>query len=229
MQRVFAPPAAPGQPASSASPDPAELLARYHPLVVTERRGRALQDLLRRTNLTVWYEARCARPVRRVLVALDPSTSSRVLGRILDVGTLLADVTGAELFAVHAWDAPGERLIRFHCSRESAEEYVHSQSAEARTLLEQRLELAHTRIDQAHRSCSRGDACSVITRAVGELQIDALVLGMSRRTPLARALLGCTAVRLAEAVSCHVIIIPSAEAMTGRGSLPRAVAIRRAA
>jgi nucleotide-binding universal stress UspA family protein len=205
------------------------MLASRHPLVITDRRGRALLELLRRTDLTVWYKSRCVRPVRRALVALDPSTSFSVLGRVLGIGTLLADATGAELFAVHAWDAPGEQLLRCHCSRERAEEYVQSRRAEAKTLLEQRLELADARIDQAHRSCERGDTCSVITRVVLERQIDALVLGMSRRPPVARALLGCTAVRLAEAVPCHVVVIPSGEAMTSRASLPRAIALRKAA
>lgn len=207
-----------------------QLLAHARPLIITDLHGRGLCELLRATNIPVWIEGSAAQ-VRRVLACIDPFASPAVAYGVLEVAQQLGRATGAELFAVHAWDAPGEHLLAHHASRDCAYRYATEHRETARRRFDEHLACLRCDVAQDHRLARRGDATMVITRLVDELEIeiDAIVLGMTARPRLARALLGCTAVRVAAAVSCHVVVLPSAEALASRVTLPVAIARRRSA
>lgn len=207
----------------------ARLVARRHPLIITDVRGRSLRDFLRAASVPVWVEGFRSERLRRVLVAIDPLAPPYVLGRVLEMAKLVASLAEAELLALHAWDAPGEQLLVHHGTSECARRYVAEQRERACAMFDEYLRVSASGIGDSHRLCVRGDPSAVIARIARERDIDAVVLGMTRRPRVARRLLGCTAVRLAAMVTCHLIVLPSAEAVPERAALPRAVALRRVA
>ncbi len=169
----------------------ARLFSRSHPVVVTDHRGRSLCNFLRSTHRTVWIEGSTGR-VRRVLACINPFATAAVVYGVLDLAQQIREVTEAELFALHAWDETGEQLLAHHVSCDSAARSVAVQRETAQRLIDEHLHGAHCDTDDRHRIAVRGDATRVIKRVVEELEIDLVVLGMTSRRRVARALLGCT-------------------------------------
>lgn len=204
------------------------LLARCVPLLVTDERGRQLYELLRATTLPVWIEGARRDRLDRVLVAIDPYAPAHDMRRLLELGHLLGVVARAEVFALQAWDAPGEQLLRQHASAARARDYVARERGRAAMRFAAILRNA-PEIDDAHRLCERGAPRRVIGRVARGDDVGAVVVGMSRRSRFAHALLGSTAVWLAGALSCHVLVLPPLDRALERATLPRAITMRRAA
>lgn len=203
------------------------LLGRCLPLLVTDERGRQLRDLLRAATVPVWIEGCRSERIRNVLVAIDPNGPALDMRRLLELGQLLGLVADAEVFALHAWDARGEQLLRQHISAGYARDYVVAECSRAASRFAELLRNARD-IDAAHRLCERGEPRHVIERVARRRNIGAVVLGMSHRPQFARALLECTAARLANTLSCHLVVLPSAATDPDPVALPQATAVRSA-
>ena len=197
-------------------------LSARHELLITDEHGPALRDFLRRAHATVWIEGPRHAPVQRVLAAVDPFAPAPITSAVLDVARALTSAPDAQLLAVHAWSAPGEALIAEHASPARARGYVDAQRALALRALARTLEPLGDAVAACF--CLRGEPVGAIEYLVGELAIDAVVLGITPRSRLARVLLGCTAERVARSVECHVVVARPPAGADAITELPRAVA-----
>ena len=85
----------------------------------------------------------------------------------------------------------------------------------------------HDRIDPEHVLLVRGRPWEEIPRVALALEVDAVVMGDSERTGLARLIVGNTAERVAKRLRCAVIVVKAAALVAEvRPVLPRASVVR---
>lgn len=209
----------------AAPADAARALAEHRAVLVTDEHGPALRDFLRCAPATVWIAGPRQAPVQHLLAAIDPRAPDAITSAVIDIAGVLRRTIGVELFAAHAWSAPGELLLATHASAKAARRYVASRRDDAERAFDECLQRAGV---ECRRICEHDEPVALIERLVRELDIDAVVLGTRPRSRIARALLGCTAERVARCTPVHVIVAkPSPPRFDVR--LPRAIVLPRAA
>jgi nucleotide-binding universal stress UspA family protein len=186
-------------------------------------------ELVRTCPCPVWLvrPPRQGRSFERILAAVDPAPAVgdgdddplnfRVEERspasldhlILDLATGLAELEGAELHVLHAWNAPGEDLLRGdpRVPASTLDDYVESLRLEAQVALEV-LVSGHP-FDPARRflHLRKGQPAEVITQFVAEQKIDLITMGGVVRTGLPGLLIGNTAEAVLERISCSALTV----------------------
>lgn len=171
-------------------------------------------DLLRLSPVPVWL----ARPIGRhrgeirVAVAVDPldvAPAARALSRrLLQAARALADDASGELAVISCWDYPYERYLRHNVwvrlsDREIDDEVMKIES-EHRAALDQLLKES-TIGGKLRVLRTRGEPAERIPDYVSTHDVDVLVLGTVARTGIQGFLLGNTAERILQSLSCSLV------------------------
>ena len=184
------------------------------------------QHLLRKSPVPLWLVEPAGPPGPRcVLAAIDvddgdssePETLAGLNERILVQLLGLAMLGAREIHLVHAWDAPGEGMLR-RClpPGEVAAwvlDYLHEVERGHRRPLEDLAAALRRSIDarglttvvEAH--LSRGGARQVLPEAVRRLDADLLVMGTVGRSGIPGLLIGNTAEDVLNAVDCSLLAV----------------------
>ena len=123
---------------------------------------------------------------------------------ILRYGAGLITALGGALHAVHAYSANVDRptsVSRMHAMQEAAE-------TRARAVIDPLLE--HLRIPAANQHFIEGSAAEVIESVTRDLGAQILVMGAVSRSGVKRLLIGDTAARMLDRVSCDILIVKPA-------------------
>lgn len=158
-------------------------------------------------------------PCARILAAVDDGgdvRSDEVNGRIVELGTALAQSHDAELHIVHAWSPVGAdaALLTNEISDETREGIIRRNEATRRSAINALL--ARFPIDglehQIH--LPRGLPQQTIVALAGRLDADVVVMGSTARTGLPRLLLGNPAATVFGTVGCSVLTVnPDADSV----------------
>jgi universal stress protein E len=136
-----------------------------------------------------------------VLTALDPDhaggKTAQLDEAILAAGGLVAGGLRGELHAVHAYPPGSDRLV------------AGADTGGEKSLFERQLRLWD--IPPEHRHLLAGDPSEVITTTARRVDADVVVAGALSRSGLKRLLIGNTAERLLDELSCDLLIVKPAE------------------
>lgn len=176
--------------------------------------------LLRDCPCPVWLvrPPQDGRLLERVLVALapqpepegatPPDSPDPLQTKVLDLAVSLADWESQDLHVVHAWDTPGEGLLRnFGTAESEVQKYVDYVRSGAERGLTRLLAPHADRFgaDQVH--LARGAPEEVIPRLAETLRADLIILGTVARTGVSALVLGNTAETLLHRVRCSVLAV----------------------
>lgn len=185
------------------------------------------QHLLRKAPCPVWLRLPgTARRIRTVVAAVDvdhataaePDTLTGLNARILEKAVRLVADDGGCIHVLHAWDAPGEGLVRLWTGDpapdEVAQHYVaevqETHAATLRRLVDQArawlTDEEAARVDfKPH--LIRGSAREAIPAEVAALDADVLVMGTIARTGVPGFIIGNTAEDVLNSVACAVVTV----------------------
>ncbi|MEM6974633.1 MAG: universal stress protein [Pseudomonadota bacterium] len=169
------------------------------------------QHLLRKCPSTVWLRRKGdTQPVRRVVAAIDAADADEeaLNTRILQTAARIAALSDATVHAVHAWDAPGEALVRRWTDRDdgpaAARRYTSSVRLNHEAALGDAIEKAGV---AAHAEPVHGPADEAVSGFVQSLGADLLVMGTVGRTGVPGLIIGNTAEDILNAVGCAVVTV----------------------
>jgi len=147
-------------------------------------------------------ENRIARPLKRILVAVDGSRASR---RALREAIRIARATGAGITITHSvtWEPPGPGRER-GTIREIAREF---DSAGERVLKSMSSEAAGSGLE-VHLQLLHGPAGKAVLKAATAGGYDLVVLGRHGRNAISRLLMGSVADRVARTCDRPVLLVP---------------------
>lgn len=185
------------------------------------------QHLLRKCPCPVWLRLPDSRrPARTVLAAVDvdevaagePQTQAALNRVIIETAARIALFEGAVLRVLHAWEAPGEGLVRQWSDAGSKDDVVRRYLGD--------VELQHWRaLDRLVASAAswlgettlarialtphlvRGVATTVIPEQTRALDADILVMGTIARTGVPGFIIGNTAEDVLNSVDCSVVTV----------------------
>jgi len=179
--------------------------------------------LLRKCPCPVWItRPSSAMACRNIVAAVDfdpdhaDPVSDGLNRQILEFAAALAVADTAALHLVHAWDAPGEFMLRTWSNHPdtdipayvSAERDRHRRGFDRiRDQLREQIgsQLANPMAPRFH--LERGSAGEVIPRLAGELAADIVVMGTVARTGVAGLFIGNTAESILEQLQCAVLAV----------------------
>lgn len=177
--------------------------------------GSTDMHLLRKCPAPVWL-VRPERPVKyaRILAAVDPvmtGTSQDELNTlILDLATSLATQEGSELHVVHAWELPGETMLRSG-RRALSKTEVDQMVRETRDAHEKALARLVGKYDLSklkhYRHLLKGRPSEIIRRKAADHQVELIVMGTVGRTGIPGFFIGNTAENLLGQVECSVLTV----------------------
>ena len=151
------------------------------------------------------------RRFQKILAAIDPEVTGdahdTLNHTILELAASMAERESAELHVVHAWTFPGESVLRAQGTMFAKEvDRLIFQGADKRAQLVANL-LAANSVQGHQTHLLKGDAYTVVSKLVSKLGIDLLVMGTVCRTGIPGFIIGNTAERVLNAVSCSVLAI----------------------
>jgi len=174
--------------------------------------------LLRKCPCPVWLMKAEEKPnYERILAAIDfdqEPLDQEPNANILDLSSSLALSDFAELHLVHAWDAPGEMLLRYRSDSQTAAQYVKSEHARHQRAMDAVQHRLRERIGQeAHDYLApryhliQGTARQVIPQMARRLPADLVVMGTLARTGIPGFFIGNTAEAILEQLQCSLLAI----------------------
>jgi len=172
-------------------------------------------ELIRHCPCPLWFaKSQALRPKIRVLAAVDPfharAKPARLDDRILLTARQAARLLGGKVAVCHAYVPPGSYVmgdvlgpvpVQMPGLLDQVRRYTETVRA-ATNRLAQRYG-----IPAAARFVETGDPATVLPRLTRRLSSDLLVMGAVSRTGLKRLLIGSTAERVIDEVSCDVLIV----------------------
>jgi len=175
--------------------------------------GSTTMHLFRKCPCPVWalHPDLHARPVRRVVAAVDPDAGdaarTRLAERVLGLALEQARDRGCELHVVRAWTLPGESVLRTTLGLGGLERYAEAQEREVSRVLHEFLARFGAALDRARVHLLRGPAPSVIPEFVAARGADLLVIASVARTGVPGLFIGSTAERVLQRVECSVLAV----------------------
>lgn len=149
----------------------------------------------------------------RILAAVNPHPCDEdhpgVSNKVLQLATSLARLEGSELRVVHAWDHPGEGVLRVHGRLPAAEvdEIVRDTGATHESWLKGLL-ARHPLSDIRHTAhLRRGDPAEMIIELAAAKSIDLIIMGTIGRTGIPGLFIGNTAETVLRQVQCSVLTV----------------------
>jgi nucleotide-binding universal stress UspA family protein len=169
--------------------------------------------LLRKCPCPIWIDRRGAPvPYRTILAAVDPSDQEQEESArlILDLASSLAAREDASLAVVHAWNLPGESLLRSDESRLSSSELAQALlelRARHADMLGAMLNEYEISIDDERVHLLKGDPAAVIRAASRDLAADLVVMGTIGRRGIPGYFIGTTAEEILYSTHASVLAI----------------------
>lgn len=177
--------------------------------------GATTMKLLRKCPCPVWAQRSATRSAyRKVLAAVDlgpeSDRASSPNGAILEMALMTARARpGTKLYVLHAWTLWGESLLRGPVRTPESE--IARLTSDALRERERRM----SELLSAHRTegievvplIAKGEATRLVPAAVEELKVDVLVMGTVARTGLPGLIIGNTAEKILNQVSCSVLTV----------------------
>ncbi len=185
------------------------------------------QHLLRKCPCSVWLrQPDTPRRVTNVIAAVDvdlddaiePETLGLLNKSVMETAARLSPISDTTISALHAWDAPGEGLVRLWTSGPdagaAAEAYIATIHANrAKEIQSLALDVTNV-LDRAgfgnpgYRTIlERGTARAVIAEQTRALHADVLVIGTVARTGLQGVIIGNTAEDVLNSIDCSVVAV----------------------
>jgi len=178
------------------------------------------QHLLRKCPAPVWlHMPETPRPARAVLAAVDvdldaasqPETLNALNLHVVETAAKTAQLSGANLHILHAWNAPGEGMMWMWSNapdpKSEVDAYLQSVFEQSRAGIDRLARELAVPTCYLHTHSVRGEARDVIPRKVSELGIDILVMGSIARTGIPGVIIGNTAEDVLNRVECSVVIV----------------------
>lgn len=180
------------------------------------------RHLLRKCPVPVWLiRENEAGSSRRILAAVDfdptgEDADVQQLSRdVLELSMALAVAELSELLVVHAWDAPGEGMLRNWISEpDEVEDYVERERLRHRDLLDRAMEDLTARVGveavefvQPTLLLQRGQARDVIPEIVSARGVGLVVMGTVGRTGVPGLIIGNTAETVLDRIDCSVLAL----------------------
>ncbi|MGD8588196.1 MAG: universal stress protein [Chromatiales bacterium] len=165
--------------------------------------------LLRKCPCPVWIDRpESAHPYRQILAAVDPTdTSCLELNRlILDLASSLAERESAELHVVHAWQMPGESMLRSGRARISnmeLEKLLAETEQSHRKRLNELVESYHLK----HVHMIKEKPAKAISALADQVVADLIVMGTVGRTGLPGLIIGNTAEDVLQTTRASVLAV----------------------
>ena len=176
--------------------------------------GSATMHLMRKCPCPVWVvKPTSHKRFARILAAVDPGSPDdkhNALDRlVMDLATSLACLERSELHVIHAWNLPGETLIRSRGVIIQRELDMLLQGVRSRRETQLSDLLGHySSLDMNPRvHLIKGQAGKVIPELVRQEEIDLLVMGTVCRTGVAGFFIGNTAETVLAQVDCSVLSV----------------------
>ena len=165
--------------------------------------------LLRKCPCPVWIDRpESAHPYRQILAAVDPTDEScPELNRlILDLASSLAERESAQLHVVHAWQMPGESILRSGRARISHTELEKLLTDTEQSHRERLNELVECYgLKQIHLLKQR--PAKAITSLADQFEADLIVMGTVGRTGLPGLIIGNTAEDVLQTTHTSVLAV----------------------
>ena len=165
--------------------------------------------LLRKCPCPVWIDRpESAHPYRQILAAVDPTDKSCLeLNRlILGLASSLAEQESAQLHVIHAWQMPGESMLRSGRARISQSE-LEILLAETEQSHRQRLHELIESYGHAHVHLLKERPAKAIGAMVDEVEADLIVMGTVGRTGLPGLIIGNTAEDVLQSTHASVLAV----------------------
>lgn len=183
------------------------------------------QHLLRKCPCPVWMQpANTPREAKRVIAAVDvdladaaePDTLMSLNRRVIQTACTVAAQEGAQVVALHAWDAIGEGLIWAFSSdtnsRVTADNYVNEVLNDRHQAMRRLLEAVEADLSgDSHPALVprliRGTPENVIHEQSRDIAADVVVMGTVARTGLRGVFIGNTAENIINTLECPVLAV----------------------
>jgi universal stress protein E len=170
--------------------------------------------LMRKSPCPVWVvKPGPHRRFKRILAAVNPHPCDEdhpgVSNKILQLATSLARLEGSELRVVHAWDHPGEGVLRAHGRLPAADvdKIVRDTGATHESWLNDLL-ARHPLSGIRHNvHLLRGEPSEVIIELAAKGSIDLIIMGTIGRTGIPGLFIGNTAETVLRQVDCSVLTV----------------------
>lgn len=185
--------------------------------------GTTDMHLLRESPCPVWLMRKQERDnYRTIAAAIDfdpqkPETAWQGINqKILELASSLALSEFASLHLLHAWEAPGEIIMRSHghLDESAITLYVEQERRRQQEIMEQVLHwLKHRLGEQAYAYLKpqvhlmRGDPSQLVSAQAKRLDTDLVVMGSLARTGISGLFIGNTAETILEQMQCGVLAV----------------------
>lgn len=175
-------------------------------------------QLLRKCPVPVW----AMRPTRarklRVLALVDPDPADPVRDGlndlVLELATSMTAGQNGELHVGHAWDLPGEGMLRssayVRVSRAELEMMVQAAAAEHQSRLRELVDRHHVFESGGQVHLVKGEAGRALPELAERLNTNLIVMGTVARTGLSGFVIGNTAETVLRTVDCSVLAVKPA-------------------
>lgn len=169
-----------------------------------------VRRLLRKCPCPVWVIRPARAETARVLAAVDPNPAEEQLNRhILSLAVTMAN--GGEVHVAHAWQLYGEETMRssaFMSAREGELDLMLKRAEDSVfAAIEQLLDRSVEEEVDWILHVKKGDPTEILPQLVHDQAIDLLVTGTVARSGLSGLVMGNTAERVLDAVSCSVLAV----------------------
>lgn len=172
--------------------------------------------LMRKCPCPVWIMKPGQRhQFERILAAVDPDPSDRdrdVLCRsVMDLGTSLAEIDGADLQVLHAWRLKNESSMRGSAMakipKASIDTMVNKQELDSRHRFDSLMRDYADRVTADRGHTIKGEPPRVIAKFAEERDSDVIVMGTIARTGIPGLIVGNTAESVLNEVNCSVLAV----------------------
>ena len=170
--------------------------------------------LVRKCPCPVWVIKYDSSDFKRILAAVDVGgdreETAALNKKILELAHSLAQREGGEAHYLHSWRLEYEIMLRgprFKVSPEEIGALKQDLFSERRTALTNILETNHIHCEDRQVHVREGLSSEVIQQAIGELDIDVVVMGSVGRSGIPGLLIGNRAEKLLTAINCTVLTV----------------------
>ena len=170
--------------------------------------------LVRKCPCPVWVIKYGSSDFKRILAAVDVGgdheETAALNKKILELAHSLAQREGGEAHYLHSWRLEYEVMLRGPRFKVSPEEIMALKKdlfSERHTALTNLLEANHIHCQERQVHVREGISSEVIQQAIGELDIDVVVMGSVGRSGIPGLLIGNRAEKLLTAINCTVLTV----------------------
>ncbi len=170
--------------------------------------------LVRKCPCPVWVIKYGAKEFKRILAAVDvgddyPETPE-LNKKIVEMTHSLAQREGGEAHYLHSWRLEYELMLRgprFNISSQEISDMKSAVADERRSSLVATLKRNHIDFQDRQIHIREGSSSEVILKAIGELDIDVVVMGSVARSGIPGLLIGNKAEKLLGSINCTVLTL----------------------